>query len=112
MITDPAVDLSPWAKTRMGGQFVHPLLFHLLDSGLVALVLWDEFLAENQRQVIASGLGLSQEQARAWVAFCAGLHDLGKLTPSFQECAGPGVYQGVSARLRADAGVPKRFRHE
>lgn len=70
MIADRAVDMSPWAKTHSDGQHVHPLLFHLLDSALVALVLWDQYLAENQRRVIAEGLGLPQEQARAWVAFC------------------------------------------
>src|ERR1051326_622635 len=81
-------DLSPWGKRR-GLDREYPLLFHLLDTAAVVCELWDRFLAPNQRRVISAGLGLSQAQARLVVALWAGLHDLGKLTPAFQQLDAP-----------------------
>ena len=101
-----AVDMSPWGKTSPKAALPYPLLFHLLDTAAIARELWDHFLSDSQRAVIADGLGLSHdlEQARLLVAFWAGLHDLGKLTPGFQQCASE-AYAGLSELLRRDEGA-------
>jgi CRISPR-associated endonuclease/helicase Cas3 len=66
----------------------HPLLCHMIDVACVAQAMWDDVLSPRARQCITSYLGLSsQEQAAGrWVAFWAGLHDLGKASPAFQLC--------------------------
>ncbi len=75
-----------WAKTQQGATTqYHPLLCHLFDVAAVAEALWDESLPAATRRFLCEALGLtSQEAARTWVAFLAGLHDLGKASPAFQ----------------------------
>jgi CRISPR-associated endonuclease/helicase Cas3 len=66
----------------------HPLLCHMIDVACVAQVMWDEVLSLWARRRIAAHLGLSaqEEAAGGWIAFWAGLHDLGKTSPAFQLC--------------------------
>ncbi|MFG2622992.1 CRISPR-associated endonuclease Cas3'' [Streptomyces sp. NPDC048507] len=75
----------------------YPVVCHLLDTAAVCGVLWDEVLGEGTRARIGEALGLSVGQARSVVAFWAGLHDLGKITPGFQAQVGEAF-----ARLSAD----------
>lgn len=97
------LDLSPWGKFDPAYMVVYPLLFHMLDTAAVGFAIWDEALTPSQRGVIADGLGVSLDAARRLVAFFAGCHDLGKLTPCFQSCeAHP--WARLSERLRAGAG--------
>jgi CRISPR-associated endonuclease/helicase Cas3 len=72
-----------WAKKDKAGRS-HPLVCHLLDVSAVALALWDRVLTESIRAWFAAGLGLEHEAARRWLAFVAGVHDLGKCSPGFQ----------------------------
>lgn len=46
--------------------------------------LWDALLSDQVREKIARALGLTVADARQVLAFWAGLHDLGKITPPFQ----------------------------
>ena len=78
----------------------HPLLFHLLDVAAVAACLWDEVLGRWLQQFLSAKFGLPPEQARVWLAFWAGLHDLGKATPVFQA-----KWPAAQARLTAH-GLP------
>ncbi len=75
-----------WAKTQQGETTqYHPLLCHLLDVAAVAEALWSQSLPAGTRRFLCEALGLtSQDAARAWVTFLAGLHDLGKASPAFQ----------------------------
>lgn len=75
----------------------------MIDVGAVAAELWDRFLTASQRDVIAHGLGLPVQEARRVVAFLAGLHDLGKLTPHFQ-CCEPSARLRVAEELLSDMG--------
>ncbi|GGM23213.1 CRISPR-associated endonuclease/helicase Cas3 [Streptomyces fumigatiscleroticus] len=70
----------------------------------MALFLWDRYLSENQRRVIAAGLGCGQdlERARGLAALCAGLHDVGKVS-GFQLCSARGR-AGLSGELLGDMG--------
>ena len=82
---------------------VYSLLFHLIDVGAVATVLWDRFLTTSQRELISAGLNVSQEQARSLVSFLAAMHDIGKLIPYFQFCE-PSAHMRLGEDLLADAG--------
>ncbi|MFE4861508.1 CRISPR-associated helicase Cas3' [Streptomyces sp. NPDC056670] len=99
-------DESVWAKSRGLDQALplYPLVRHLLDTAAMALCLWDRYLSESQRRVIAAGMGLEgeEERARALVGLCGGLHDLGKLS-GFQFCDARGR-DGLSGRLTGDVG--------
>ncbi len=111
MVRDKAsVDVTPWGKASTDPCSVYPLLWHLLDTTAMSQALWDRFLTSNQRRSIARGLGVPEEQARSLIAFWAGLHDLGKLTPGFQQCA-PYAYATVSGGLRRDVQAVERMSH-
>ena len=62
----------------------HPLDAHLADVAAVAEALWTSALPTETKRWFATGLGLPPGQAGAWVAFWAGLHDIGKASPVFQ----------------------------
>ncbi len=75
-----------WAKTdrTAGGGAYHPLLCHLIDVAAVARAMWHHVLPPALTGRLAGGLGLRADDAETWVAFLAGLHDLGKASPGFQ----------------------------
>lgn len=64
----------------------HPLICHLLDVASVGNALWDTALSPALKARLASGLGLAgrEDAAGRWIAFIAGLHDIGKASPAFQ----------------------------
>lgn len=97
------LDMSPWGKFDLDSWTAYALLFHLLDVAAVAGELWDRFLAQAQRELVARGLGVTVDQARSLVAFLAGMHDVGKLVPYFQSCERYG-WARLSEALVADAG--------
>jgi len=83
-----------WAKKKLGENSQeerYPLFFHMLDTSAVVHQLWDKSLQAGTRHFLAQHLGLSVNEARSWVSFWAGLHDIGKASPVFQsisqECA-------------------------
>lgn len=74
-----------WAKiSRSDPSKWHPLLFHLLDSGNVALALWHNYLPFSTRNRFARWLRLDEDSAGRLLAFWTSLHDIGKASPSFQ----------------------------
>jgi len=78
-----------WAKLpRPKEEFpptkFHPVLCHMIDVAAVAEALWDEVLPSDVCARFAANLRLEVDSARAWTAFLAGLHDLGKICPKFQ----------------------------
>ncbi len=100
------LDTSAWAKTvplRDGAVATYPLICHLLDAALGAMALWDRYLTSSQRRVIARGLGVDEGVARSLMGFWAGMHDLGKPTPGFQQCH-DGAWARVSGSLRSSVG--------
>ena len=74
-----------WAKsgTKEGKEW-HSLLAHLLDVAACAWVILEREPAST-RALYAADLGLTEPQALAWVCALAGLHDLGKASPAFQQ---------------------------
>jgi CRISPR-associated endonuclease/helicase Cas3 len=81
-----------WAKTdrdKRGREdydpeWTRPLWAHLLDVGHAALLLWERFVPDGVHRQASTSLGMTDEEAGAWLSFWIGLHDLGKAIPSFQ----------------------------
>ncbi|RMH53441.1 MAG: CRISPR-associated helicase Cas3' [Deinococcus-Thermus bacterium] len=75
-----------WAKSdrdKDQGRW-HPLIAHLLDVAACAEAILER---EPKRtlELYAQDLGLPLEPAKAWVCALAGLHDIGKASPAFQQ---------------------------
>jgi CRISPR-associated endonuclease/helicase Cas3 len=96
-----------WAKSPKGGDDWHPLIAHLLD---VAACAWAILEREptSTRALYAADLGLDESQALAWVCALAGLHDLGKASPAFQQKWPEGCNQVQEAGLSWPAGWTPR----
>jgi CRISPR-associated endonuclease/helicase Cas3 len=60
----------------------------MLDVAAAAYVLWERHVSAGQRWWITQQLGLREDEARRFVAFLAGLHDLGKAVWPFQQSVG------------------------
>lgn len=75
-----------WAKYDRVTKHFHVLEAHLLDVAAVAWAFWD-VLSPTQRQWLSKQMTLPEDQARRWIAFLAGAHDVGKASPGFQQKA-------------------------
>ena len=88
--------LSLWAKSgEDGGQ---SLIAHSLDTAAVALSIL-ELEPSSTIEALASDFGLLPDDSARLVCALAGLHDLGKASPAFQQKWPPGA-----ARVR-EAGL-------
>ena len=69
-------------KKKEDGRYL-PVLTHLLD---VAACAWEilELEPPQTRALFAADYGMDEDTARRWVCALAGLHDLGKASPTFQ----------------------------
>jgi|GEM_PF-3536763 len=78
-----------WAKWQAEPPArMHPVVCHLLDVMHVADELWRTSLGDGLRQELAAGIKLPTDDARRWIAFWVGAHDLGKVSPAFQRKVG------------------------
>lgn len=74
----------PWGKWRgLPGRY--PLRWHLLDTAAAAHVLWESHLPVGLRVWICEQLRMSVQDTHRFVGFLAGLHDVGKACPCFQD---------------------------
>jgi len=86
-----------WAKWSRERNSYHPLLCHLIDVAVVTQTMWNDVLSPSTRRDWTQHLGLDDEDtAGCWIAFWAGLHDMGKASPAFQL-----KVKDVAARLKA-----------
>lgn len=77
-----------WGKTprksENGPDTYHPLLCHLIDVAVVAETIWRSVLGPSLRRSVHQTLQTEDEaSAGRWMAFCAGSHDIGKVSPPF-----------------------------
>jgi CRISPR-associated endonuclease/helicase Cas3 len=72
-----------WAKHDRDSDGWLPLWRHMADSAAVAGLLWDEWLPESVRTLIAEPLPGGAGDARRLVVWLAAVHDIGKATPAF-----------------------------
>lgn len=98
-----------WAKLGRGAT-PHPLICHAVDTAVVAEELFDVFPGSFVRRELARVLTPLGDPKR-WAALFAGLHDLGKCSPTFQalrsdvakrvlEPAAPGEGRDVAFQAR------------
>ena len=82
------VSLSFWAKlgNATWPEKYHPVVCHLIDVGQVARRLWSDVFGRRCGNGSRPGSGWpDQDAAGAWLAFWAGAHDIGKVSPGFQD---------------------------
>lgn len=80
---DPFLFWAKWARSRSPQTF-HPLLCHMLDVAVVARAMWNAVVGPAARRGLSRALGVDEGACGGWLAFFAGLHDLGKASPAFQ----------------------------
>lgn len=75
-----------WAKSDRGREqgTWHPLIAHLLDVAACAEVILEREPPKTL-ELYARDLHLEAQPAKAWVCALAGLHDIGKASPAFQQ---------------------------
>ena len=94
-----------WAKSTADGPAWLPLFRHGCDSADVASTLFDNWLPNSTRDLLADALPGGLKDARVLVCFLAAIHDIGKATPVFQ-----GKVQLLADRVRkAGLPIPDRF---
>lgn len=72
-----------WAKKSKDDRLLWlPLIMHLADSAALAQILWQQWLPDGVKHVIADGI--AGEVAEQLFIFLAAAHDIGKATPVFQ----------------------------
>ncbi|PRW64943.1 CRISPR-associated helicase/endonuclease Cas3 [Actinopolyspora mortivallis] len=67
----------------MGGAR-YPVACHGLDTAAAVRILWQDVVSAGIRTRLATSLGVSEPDACAILQLWAALHDIGKITPSFQ----------------------------
>lgn len=81
METEPNYKI--WGKHGYDGAGeIHPALFHMIDTGFVALHILSE-ISEIDMSFIERNTGLSKTEIFTVMPFLVPLHDLGKITPEF-----------------------------
>lgn len=71
-----------WAKSGDSGSWLS-VVQHLMDAADVAGFLFDDYLSEHHRRLMASVWGGDYAKARASFVFLAGIHDVGKVDVRF-----------------------------
>lgn len=74
-----------WAKTNQEDNNWHPLIWHLIDSGMVAGILWEKYLSSSFKQEFCNLFKLPDHDATNLLSFWISLHDIGKAGPAFQK---------------------------
>lgn len=75
--------LKPFESTPVRATH-HTAVCHMLDVGIMAHVLLEQAGAVF-RHLLCDPLDCADEQKIPWLAFFVALHDLGKISPGFQE---------------------------
>lgn len=94
--------LSIWAKTNLADPSDPSYLQlwqHLEDTAATASHVWDDFLPDHVKEVLAADLG-GMSEARSTLLFLCGVHDAGKASPAFEmmnpRCATRTQHTGLS----------------
>ncbi len=75
-----------WAKLgqETWPETYHPVICHLIDVAAVTAKLWEQVIRSQIRAWLSNRLALDQNACGCWLAFWAGAHDIGKVSPNFQ----------------------------
>ncbi|MGO3795985.1 MAG: CRISPR-associated helicase Cas3' [Pauljensenia sp.] len=107
---------SIWAKSdRQTGQRWLPLYQHLMDAADTAGRLFDDYLSDPHRELLASIWDGDQAKARTTLRFLAGVHDCGKASLEFVCQHSPLAdlvrEQGLTVPSRLDVADRSRLPH-
>ena len=72
-----------WGKSGAEPSTWLPLWRHLADAAGIADLLWRHWVPQRARDLITTSLELTDDEARRLISWLAGIHDIGKATPSF-----------------------------
>ena len=72
-----------WAKSGDGESTWLSVVQHLMDAADIAGYLFDEYLSEHHRRLMASVWERDQKKTRAAFVFLAAIHDVGKVSAVF-----------------------------
>lgn len=110
--------LSFWAKTVFrdpADERYLQLWQHMEDTGEIALKVWDEFVTDDVRRLIAMDVGDDQSAKRLY-QFVAAIHDIGKASPAFVVKSDRDYYvKMVGLSIRPNLSKDKdcrKYRHE
>lgn len=81
------LDSSLWGKKQGLKDGPYPVACHLLDTSAIFLELWERTFSSATQHRIAQALQLPEQSAARELAYWAGLHDIGKISPAFQDPA-------------------------
>ncbi|GGU48377.1 hypothetical protein GCM10010498_00760 [Streptomyces cavourensis] len=87
---------TPWGKHDRPTEQWLPLWRHMADSAAVAGRLWDEWVPDNVKELVADVFPQGADDARQVAVYLACVHDIGKATPAFA-CQ----VDGLADRMRA-----------
>jgi CRISPR-associated endonuclease/helicase Cas3 len=91
-----------WAKSSKKNVHTgHPVIAHLLDVAASAWAIL-ELEPESTKERYAQDLGLPQDQAISWVLVLIALHDIGKISPAFQQLWDYGLERLVQTEPKFD----------
>ncbi len=78
---------SIWGKKDKTDGHTRPLLYHMIDVASVVEAMWDSVFHHAAQKHFTMALGLFDNISRTkkYISFWAGLHDIGKAFPEFQE---------------------------
>jgi len=78
---------SIWGKKDKTEGHTRPLLYHMIDVASVVEAIWESVLHRDAQKHFTMALGLCDNISRTkqYISFWAGLHDIGKAFPEFQE---------------------------
>lgn len=79
-----------WGKSGVGGHFSHPVIAHLLDVAACAWAIL-ELEPGSTQQLYADDFGLTISEAIPMLLSLIALHDIGKVSPAFQQLWTPGL---------------------
>lgn len=73
-----------WGKTSKQTELFHPALYHMFDVAHIAQQLLSPRATPRWRQVLGHTLGTNPDALYEWLPYLIALHDIGKLSPPFQ----------------------------
>ncbi|MGW3649734.1 CRISPR-associated helicase Cas3' [Streptomyces sp. NPDC000878] len=104
---------SVWAKHDRDADGWLPLWRHMEDAAAVAGLLWDQWLPDSVRRLVGEALPRGEADGRILAVWLAGVHDIGKATPSFacqvDQLADVMREKGLDMRSREAMGTDRRL---
>ena len=76
--------LALWAKKSEDTDTWLPLHVHLSDTAEIAKLMWNEWIPESAKRIMAKAIDSDTEKTKQLFIFFAVCHDIGKATPFFQ----------------------------